>query len=44
MGSAFALMIAAAIKTLAMISIAFNKPMKKDELDKLVDKTVLMLG
>jgi uncharacterized membrane protein YoaK (UPF0700 family) len=44
MGSAFALMIAAAIKTLAMISIAFNKPMNKDELDKLADKTVLMLG
>jgi uncharacterized membrane protein YoaK (UPF0700 family) len=42
--SAFALMIAATIKTIAMISLAFNKPMVQEEMDKLANEDVLMLG
>jgi uncharacterized membrane protein YoaK (UPF0700 family) len=44
MGSAFALMISAIIKTLAMISLAFNRPMRQDQLDKMANEDVCMLG
>jgi uncharacterized membrane protein YoaK (UPF0700 family) len=44
MGSAFALMIAAALKTLAMVSLVFNKPMPRGEVDKMANEVVLMLG
>ena len=42
--SAFALMIAAAVKTVAMIGLAFNKPMQREDLDKMTQDDILMLG
>jgi uncharacterized membrane protein YoaK (UPF0700 family) len=42
--SAFALMIAAAIKTVAMIGLVFNKPMRQEELEKMARDEILMLG
>lgn len=42
--SAFALMIAASLKTIALISLSFNKPMNREDFDKMADKEVMMLG